>query len=418
MSGANTTGANSPKTHTHEGSEEHHNNPILERTSYVNGRSFKLFTVFGMPIRIHVTWFVVVALITWSLAVAWFPYHGPLSSRELPAAWHWVMAAVSALLLFVSVLLHELGHSFLARHHRIPVRGITLFFFGGVAEIGEEPKSPRAEVEVTLGGLAVSATLAVVALLLLRVLPTTTVPLRALAGVIHYMMFINLVVLIFNTVPGFPLDGGRLLRALLWWTTGNLRRATYVASSVGSGVGLVLIILGVFIALGGDVIGGVWFALIGAFLRSAARNTYQQLLLRRALEGVPIRQLMTTNTICVPAETPLREAVDDWFLRYHDDGFAICGPEGLEGMLTLDNVRAVKSGEWQDTTVGEAMDRRAPGYAVPPDMDAMHVLARMSQLDVGCIPVVQDGRLVGIVTRRDLLELLRLKTDLEELQGR
>jgi len=203
----------------------------------VNGRSFKLFTVFGMPIRVHITWFVVFALITWSLAVAWFPHRGPLSSRELPAALHWVMAALAAMLLFVSVLLHELGHSFLARHHRIPVRGITLFFFGGVAEIGEEPKSPRAEVEVTLAGLAVSATLAVMALLLLRVLPTTTTALRAVAGVVYYLMFINLVVLVFNTVPGFPLDGGRLLRAFLWWTTGNLRKATYIASSVGSGVG-------------------------------------------------------------------------------------------------------------------------------------------------------------------------------------
>jgi len=127
---------------------------------------------------------------------------------------------------------------------------------------------------------------------------------------------------------------------------------------------------------------------------------------------------MSTDVVCMPAETPLREAVDEWFLRYRYDGFPICGPEGLEGMLTLDNVRAVKPERWLDTTVGQAMDRRAPEYAVPPHMDAMHVLARMSQLDVGCIPVVQEGRLVGMVTRRDLLELLRLKTDLEEIQGR
>ena len=383
----------------------------------VNGRAFKLMTVFGMPIRVHVTWFIVFLLVVWSLAVAWFPQHGPLASRELPTAVHWVMAVVAALLLFVSVLLHELGHSFLARRHGIPVRGITLFLFGGVAEIGEEPGSPRAEAEVTLAGWVVTATLALVSLLFYRLLPQSTTAQRAVVGVVHYVMFINVLLLVFNAVPGFPLDGGRLLRALLWWTTGNLRRATRIASAVGSAVGLLLVVLGVLMALGGQVVSGVWFLLIGLFLRSAAQRSYQQLLIRRALEGVPIEELMSTDIICMAPETSLREAVEEWFLRYRYDGFPICGPGGLEGMLTLNHVRGVDRERWPQTAVAEVMDRRAPEYAVTPEMDAVRVLARMSRYDIGRVPVVDQGDVVGIVTRRDILELLRIKTDLEELQG-
>lgn len=382
----------------------------------MKGRAFKLMTVFGMPIRVHITWFIVFALITWTLAETWFPEHGPVASRDLPKSVHWMMAVTAALLLFVSVLLHELGHCFLARRHHIPVRGITLFLFGGVAEISEEPPSPRAEAEVTLAGWAVTVTIALGALLLYRLLPRTTPAQRALVGVVHYLMFINLLLLAFNAVPGFPLDGGRLLRALLWWTTGNLRRATRIASAVGASVGLLLVVLGVLVTLGGEVVGGVWFIIVGLFLRSAAQRSYEQLLIRRALEGVPIGELMSTEVVSMDPETTLEEAVEEWFLRHRYDGFPICGPEGLEGMLTLDHVRGVERGLWPQRTVAEVMDRRAPEYAVPPDMDAVEVLARMARYDIGRIPVVDGGRVVGMVTRRHILDLLRIKADLEELR--
>jgi Zn-dependent protease/CBS domain-containing protein len=383
----------------------------------VNGRSFRLLTVFGMPVYIHWTWFIIFALLTWSLQDSWFPNYGPQVSRALPSAIHWVMGAVAAILLFVSVLLHELGHSFLARHHHIPVRGITLFLFGGVAEITEEPASPRAEAEVTVAGWVVTASIALVCFLTLAALPLTTHLLAAVAGILYYLMFINLMLLAFNAVPGFPLDGGRLLRALLWWRTGNLRRATYMASSVGAAVGIVFMTIGgLMTLLAGEVVGGVWLFLIGLFLRGAARANYQQLLIRRALEGVPISHLMATDVVCIPGEVTLEQAVNEWFFRYRYDGFPVCGPDGLAGMLTLDQVRSRDRSRWSMTTVAQAMDGRAREYAAPAHMDAMHVLARMSQYDVGSIPVVDGGQLVGIVTRRDIMKLLRLKTDLEGLQ--
>ena len=379
----------------------------------MNGRSFRLLTVFGMPIYIHVTWFIIFALITWSLQDSWFPRIGPKESQLLSPAIHWVMGAAGAILLFVSVLLHELGHSFLARHHHIPVRGITLFLFGGVAEITEEPASPRAEAEVTVAGWVVTASIALLCLLGVVVLPLTNRFLQATAGVLYYLMFINFMLLAFNAIPGFPLDGGRLLRALLWWRTGNLRRATYIASSVGAAVGIAFIVLGGLSVLAQQVVSGVWLVLIGIFLRGAARANYQQLLVRRALEGVPISHLMATDVVCIPADVTLEHAVNEWFFRYRYDGFPICGPDGLAGMLTLDEVRAIDRSRWSETPVSQTMDRRAREYAAPADMDAMHVLARMSQYDVGSIPVVDGGQLVGIVTRRDIMKLLRLKTDLE-----
>lgn len=378
----------------------------------MNGRSFKLLTVFGMPIKVHVSWFIIFALIVYTLRYAAFPELAP----GLGGGLYWLMATVAALLLFVSVLLHELGHSFLALRHNIPVRGITLFLFGGVSQIAEEPRSPRAEAEVTVAGWVVTAIIALVCLLAWKTLPTTTAALQAVSAVIYYLMLINVVLLAFNAVPGFPLDGGRLLRALLWWTTGNLRQATYVASSVGSFVGLVFIVGGLFLALAGGVIGGVWLALMGWFLRGAAQSSYRQLLVRRALEGVPVGELMAASVVCIPGDISLQQAVDEWFMTHRFDGFPICGPEGLQGMLTLDEVRAVARDHWLTTTTAEAMDTRATQYAVPPEMDAMHVLARMSQYDVGRIPVVVDGELVGIVTRRDIVKLLRLKADLEGVE--
>ena len=379
----------------------------------MNRRGFKLATVFGMPIRVHSTWFVVFALITLTLATLIFPEQP--GAKGLGQAWYWTMGVATALLLFVSVLLHELGHSLAAKHHSIPVEGITLFLFGGVAQIGEEPRSPRVEAEVTVAGWVVTAVIALFCFLLWPVLPAGAPGWQALRSVVSYLGRINVMLLVFNAIPGFPLDGGRLLRAFIWWTTGNLRKATYIASSVGAGVGLALIIGGVGVVLLGSW-GGAWMALIGFFLRGAAQSSYQQLLVRRALEGVPLSEIMSADVVCIAGETTLEDAVNDWFLRYRYDAFPVCGPQGLRGMLTLDNVRAVPRARWPETTVEQAMDGRAPEYASPPDMDAVRVLARMSQYDVGRIPVVEAGLLVGIVTRRDILKVLRLKTDLEELQ--
>ncbi len=379
----------------------------------MNGRSFKLLTVFRMPIRVHLTWFVVFALITLTLATLIFPDQP--SAEGLSQTWYWSMGVVTALLLFVCVLLHELGHSLMAKHHGIPVEGITLFLFGGVAQIGKEPGSPRVEAEVTVAGWVVTVGLALFCFLLRPLLPEGAPGWQALRSVVSYLGYINVMLLVFNAIPGFPLDGGRLLRAFIWWTTGNLRKATYIASSVGAGVGLAFIIGGVGIVLLGSW-GGAWMALVGFFLRGAAQSSYQRLIVRRALEGVPLSAIMSADVVCIAGETTLEDAVNDWFLRYRYDAFPVCGPEGLRGMLTLDNVRAVQRERWPETTAAQAMDRRATEYAVPPDMDAVRVLARMSQYDVGRIPVVEAGLLVGIVSRRDILKLLRLKTDLEELE--
>lgn len=371
------------------------------------GPRFHLCNLFGFPLRIDLSWLFIAVLLTWSLASAYFPHMSP----DLEPGTYWIMGVVGMLGLFGSVVLHELGHALVARRYALPIRGITLFIFGGVAEMTEEAKSAKAEFFVAIGGPVVSLVLAILFRGADALLPLPA----AVAGVVAYLGLINTVVLVFNMIPAFPLDGGRVLRAVLWHFGKSMRRATRISSTIGSGFGWLLIGMGVLQLLAGSLIGAIWWALLGMFLRTAATSTYQQLQLRRLLEGEPVRRFMKTDPVAVRENLSLEELVENYVYRHHFKTFPVVDEDQqLIGSVTTRHIREVPRGEWEETTVRAVMQKVKVENTLHPEDDAMRALSVMNRSGQSRYLVVEDGTLRGILSLKDLMEFFSLKVELEE----
>lgn len=383
------------------------------------GNRWRLFRLWGIPVWADASWLIILALLTMTLAGA-FPglmeaYYPGVAPRQPPWA-YWLMALLAALAFFGCILLHELGHAAVARSRRMPIRGITLFLFGGVAELGDEPPSARAEFLVALAGPAVSVALAALLGALAWLGYRHGWPPQAVV-VLGYLAAVNALVLTFNLVPAFPLDGGRVLRSVLWAATGDLRRATYRAALVGRGFAWALIAWGVLNFCAGDWLGGVWIGLIGLFLSNAAQAGYQQVLVRQALEGEPVRRFMNPDPVTVPPSLDLRSWVEDYVYRHHHKAFPVVSAGAPEGLIETRALARVPRGEWGRHTVGEVMRRDLEALTVAPGADAVEALGRMQRSGSGRLLVTEGGRLVGILTLKDLLRFLSLKLELEGLDG-
>jgi Zn-dependent protease/CBS domain-containing protein len=375
------------------------------------GKKIQLFSLFGFKVGIDLSWFLLTILITWSLATGYFPYR----YENLSTPTYWIMGLAGALGLFGSVVLHEFAHSWVARRNGLPIKGITLFIFGGVAEMTQEPPSPGVEFRVAVVGPIASFGIAIACLggTLLGQQATWPIP---LTGVLAYLALINIVLVAFNAVPAFPLDGGRVLRSFLWRWKDNLRWATRVVSSIGSGFGMLLIALGVFSVLTGNFIGGMWWFLIGLFVGGAARSSYQQLLLRQVLEGEPVRRFMNDEPVFVARSVSVRELVEDYVYRYHHKLFPVVDGDQLVGCVSTRQIKELPSEQWDRQSVGAIAKPCANGNTVAPDEDAMKALARMSRTATSRLMVVDKGRLLGILALKDLLTFFRNKLELEDLE--
>lgn len=367
------------------------------------GGSIRIGRLLGIPVEIHFTWFIAVGVISWSLAQGVFPQQIP----GLQPDTYWAMGVAGALLLFGSVLVHEFGHALTARWFKIPTRNITLFLFGGVAQIAREPERPAHEFWVAIAGPLTSVGLAG---LFWMVTPhVQPAPVSALTG---FLSWVNLLLVGFNMIPAFPLDGGRVLRAILWKFLG-LDRATRVATTLGHVAAAGFIMLGVFAIFTGHVINGLWLILIGWFLDQGAGASYQQLVLRNALTGVYVKDIMTKDVVTLDADLTIEEAVTDYFLLQKHGGYPVTWGDHLLGILTLHDVKRVPRDRWRQTRVREAMTPIAEAKTVRPGIAAYEALARMMQSGVGRLLVVDThGEIVGILTRSDLLHLIRLRTEL------
>ena len=371
------------------------------------GKRFDLFRLGGIPIRLDLSWFFIALLITWSLATAVFPNALPGQATHL----YWAMGVAGALGLFASIIVHELAHPFVARRTGTHIGGITLFIFGGVAEMADEPPSARAEFLMAGAGPLASLVIALlcggVAFIARDALPTS------LLSIVEYLATINLLLALFNLVPAFPLDGGRILRAGIWHWRRDLRAATRIASAIGSAFAFILVALGAFRVLAGDFITGMWWALIGLFLRSATATAYRRVLLRDALAGEAVRRFMNTNPVWVPADASLSELVDDYVYRHHHTFYPVVENGRLSGCITTRQVKDVPRAEWDTRTVGAAAMRCSPDITVQSDTDAVDALARMQRSGTTRLLVVEGERLLGILTLKDLLEFFALKAELE-----
>ena len=370
------------------------------------GRRFDLFRVFGIAIRVDLSWFVVLALITWSLATGWFPQTLP----GMATAGYWWMGFVGALGLFSSVLLHELSHALVARRLGLQMRGITLFIFGGVAEMSDEPDRPRVEFLVAVAGPIASVVIGTCCWAATHLAVPSPV-----AAILQYLFFINFVLVAFNLVPAFPLDGGRVLRSALWQWKQSLRWATRVTSTIGSLFGMGLIALGIYLFFRtGFSLGALWWILIGFFLRNAAQMSYQQMLLRRTLEGEPVRRFMQPDPVTVSRSLSVRELVESYIYRYHHKLFPVVDGDRLVGCVTTQQVRELAPEEWDRQSVGALAQGCSTENTITPDEDAMHALAKMNRTGSSRLMVVDGGRLVGILALKDLLKFFSLKVELEQ----
>ncbi len=376
----------------------------------MNGRGITLFELLGFKVRVDITWIFLALLVTWSLAKGAFPVW--FADAGLSDATFWWMGVAGMLGLFFSLIFHELSHSLVARHYGLPIKGITLFIFGGVAEMTEEPKSAKVEFWMAIAGPIASFFLALVFQVLTWLGTAQGLPVPV-TGVLGYLAFINLLLGAFNLIPAFPMDGGRVLRAALWYWRGDLRQATRIASGAGQGFGMLLMMLGVLSVVTGNFIGGMWWFLIGLFVRGAAAASYQQLIARRLFEGEPVRRFMTHETVAVPPALPLAGFIEDFVYEYHYDLFPVVSGQSLVGCISTRQVKTVPREEWQRRTVGDLMSPCTEENTVDPGMDAIEAMSLMRRTGASRLIVAVGDRLVGIVALKDMLELFSLKMDLE-----
>jgi Zn-dependent protease/predicted transcriptional regulator len=373
----------------------------------MDGTRLRLLRVRGIPIYIDLSWLIVFALVALTVS-SLFRRAAP----ELPTAQVWIMAIIAALGFFTCIVLHELGHALVGRAHGMPIRGITLFLFGGVAELGREPPSAKSEFWMAIAGPIVTAVLIVLFVLLSSAGEQAGWPLQVLL-VLDYLAYINILVLMFNLIPAFPLDGGRIFRAAAWAWTGDLRRATRWASLMGRGFGYLLAIWGVFQLFFVNVVGGMWMIFIGLFLSNLARRSFEDVVARELLAGEPVSRFMSRDPISVDPNLDLRHLVEDYVYRHHRKVFPVTADGHVEGLVSTQSLQGIPRDDWERRTVSEIMERNIGDLTITPQTDALQALRQMQQSGSTRLLVMEDGHLAGIVSLRDLMDFLNLKLSME-----
>ena len=368
--------------------------------------SFRLGKIAGIDIYAHLSWFIVLVLLTWSLASGWFVQLFP--GWSIPT--YWITAFISALLLFVCVLLHELAHSLVAQVHGLTVKNITLFIFGGVATIEEEMKRPGIEFQIAVVGPITSLFLAAIAFLLAWPLRGSNSPTEA---VLDYLAASNFLLGVFNLIPGLPLDGGRVLRSIAWKITGNIQKSTRIASYAGQAMAFVFILLGIAAFFTGNFFNGLWSIFIGWFLLNAAQTANTQILLQNTLQGVSVDKVMNPRPVAVPANISLQKLVDEYFVPQGLQAAPVVRGEYLAGLITLTDIARVERERWAYTPVGHVMRLLEQVYVTTPEQPLHDLLEVMVTRGINQIPVVQDGRLVGLLSRESILRYLQVQESLK-----
>ncbi|MGD9730215.1 MAG: site-2 protease family protein [Nitrospira sp.] len=377
--------------------------------------SWKIGRALGIPIRVHASWFLVFFLATWSLSTGYLPDSLPGLSPER----YWAMGAVAAILLFFSVLLHELGHSYVALYYRIPIDQITLFIFGGVAHMRREAPSPQAEFLIAVAGPAVSFVIGGICFLLV-LLAEAVQRQQGLQGVIMLGVLLGMVNVqlgLFNLIPGFPLDGGRVLRAGLWAWGKDFYRATRQAAVVGLAFGAIFGLVGLIVVYGAAsgelpaamMSNGGWVVFIGMFLFAAALASRRQAVLRQSLATIPIRDMMVTTVVSIPAQCTLHEAVNQYFQAYGYGGFPVLDDRRLVGLLTVFEVQGVAPALWAWRQVDHVMRPVSESLVITPEVPVIHAMERMARGGWDRLVVMQDGEVVGLVTQSAIVHFLQLR---------
>ena len=367
----------------------------------------------GIPVRIHYTLWFVFILIAWSLAYGYMPHQYP----GLSEVTYWTIGIASAIVLFVSVLVHELSHSYIAKKNGLPIARITLFFFGGVSEMTEEPQDAALEVRMAAAGPLMSFLIAAVLGGFWYLSESIHLPV-AVTATVGYGSLINAVLGAFNLLPAFPLDGGRVFRGTLWKHSKNLISATRTATRLSEALSLLMMFGGFVAIIFGQFVNGIWIVVLGWFIKSGAETSLRQTLVGETLSGVTVGDIMTRQILTVSPDLTIQQVVSTYFLVHPHGGYPVVQNSKLIGLITLDGVRAVPPEAREYETVAKAMIPLERVVAVPPNLSALDALQRMAREKVGRLLVTQNGQLLGVVTRGDLMRSIRTRQELEASEWR
>lgn len=371
-------------------------------------RGLNLFRIFGIQIRLDYSWFFIFFLLLWSFSAGYLPSLHPGEST----GYYWITGLGAVLLFFASLLLHELAHSFVAKAYGMDVPAITLFLFGGVSELRQDPDKPAREFQVAIVGPLMSFALAGIFWGIHAAMPEGAAPLALTA--VAYLAWINLALGVFNLLPGYPLDGGRVLRSILWWRTGSLARATRVAADVGKALAVGIMILGGIEIFMGTLIGGLWLVFIGMFLRSGAEASYQNLIVRRVLDGCTVQQVMNRDPVTVSPDTSLRELVEDYILARGYRGFPVVEGDRVRGLITLTQIKDVPREKRDEITVGDHTLPLDASIVVSKDVSLSEALQKLSQNPARRLLVMDGDRLEGMISKESLVRLVEVRRVLDD----
>ena len=376
-------------------------------------KRIELFSILGFRVSLDLSWFLLAILITWTLTKGYFPSVLP---GEPTSTYLW-MAVLGALGLFLSIILHEFAHAIVARRYNLAISGITLFVFGGVAEMTEEPERPMAEFMMAIAGPIMSFAIAGVCYFTaINILPAVGSP--ELTAIVSYLALINFILALFNLLPAFPLDGGRVLRSILWGWIGDLRRATKIASRVGAFFGALMMAYGVVSVVMGNTVGGIWMLLLGFFVYNAAGASRMQAAVSTVLKGLPISKVMKRDPVTVSSEMPIGTLVEEFFYAHHHRFFPVVDNGRLKGCVTVKQVSEIGREHWRSKRVGDFMTPASADNTLPPDQDSMQALQQMQSSKRTHFMVARGDRLEGVVTVKDVMAYLGIHLELERDEAR
>jgi Zn-dependent protease len=370
----------------------------------------RLGRLFGVELGLHYSWFLIALLIMFSLGGHFYATNPQWGKVVI-----WILASITGLLFFAALMAHELSHALVAKTRGLPVRSITLFALGGVARIEKEAVDPSTEFWMGIAGPITSVVIGAICLTLAWVIGWTPVetPASPLVAMFVWLGYINIALALFNMIPGFPLDGGRVLRAIVWWVTGNAHRATRIAAGLGQGVALLFIILGMLRFFAGAGFGGLWLAFIGWFLWDAARASATQAELVEGLRDVRVRDVMSHDCPTIGGQMSLQTFTEEHLLRTGQRCFAVVDDSRLAGLITPTEVKEVPRERWPSTMVAEAMRPLAQLHTIKADAPATQALEMMGREDVSQLPVTANGHIEGLISQGHLVRFLQTRAELE-----
>jgi Zn-dependent protease len=365
---------------------------------------------FGISLRLHYSWFLIFVLITWALAGSYFPTTYPGWSLSLKIG----AGVLTSILFFGSVLFHELMHSVVALREGIQIQEITLFFLGGVSQMRGEPKTAGDEFRMAAAGPFSSLVLGGLFLGIYYVLRGTTGEVAQFTVAISfYLGLINILLGVFNLIPGFPLDGGRVLRSLIWWRSRNFQKATKIAATIGRVIGFLFIIGGIWLAFTGNFFNGLWLVLIGWFLEVAASSSYRQILFQGILKGHTASEVMSRDCVIVPPDITIEQLINDYILSSGRRCFPVVSGSSTEGLMTLSHVKSIPRDARKTTLVRDAMTPFSQIKSVSPTEDLTKILQILSENDINQVPVVWENKVVGIVARDNIINFINTRNELQ-----